>query len=413
MSKRLSLSQPVVIDTELTPLNDNFWLEANGRTEQWYYENNGSFSPDREQTPLIIKPHVSAIDHTTNTEYTPRFYTVKWVVVKKNNNSFIEQEITTTDTSQPYYRGVDDASQGKYQSTWLFVRDNNPDASSAIMIRCEAVYIDPRDVGRRYTVRGEITLTTSRDAQQHIPTISILSPSTRTYNPLLSQSSQITLVANADWSGVPYEQWEDPSEPRGQFVWYGINENGQEENVMTLPFYVSGQNTDTLVVDALYSENIQIVLRIKRHASDATLLQPKQFANITWKIPPLDCIIVCENGNTIRKNNQEPYFFHTIVNTNSSSLSEEKCKENLIFEWKKRRATPRAVSSQSKVVDTVYDAGYGYRISIKASSLTYTTTSSNASSLVFNEVYLRGAYEKVTSNGDEVTYNGENVYART
>lgn len=410
MSKRLSISQPTVIDTELTPLNDNFWLETNGSTEQWYYENDGTFSPNRETTPLIIKPHVSAVDYSTQTEYTPTIYTVKWVVVKKVGNSYREQEITTTDTSQPYYRGVDNPAQGRYQSTWLFVRDNNPDVANAIMIRCEVVYLDPRDVGRTYTVRNELTLTTSRDAQAQNPTISIFSPSTTTYNPLISQSSQFTLIAQADWSGIPYEQGE--TDPRGQFVWYGINENGQETNVMSLPFYVSGQNTNTLVVDALYGENIQIVLRIKRHASDATLLPPKQFANITWKTSPLDCIIVCENGNAIRRNDNTPYFFHTIVNANSTVISEDVCKAHLIFNWKRRRATPRAVASQTQVVDTVVDAGCGYRIPINASLLVNTGTNSNASSLVYNEVYLRGAYEKVTINNEDITYNNESVYAR-
>lgn len=404
MSKRLSISQPTVLDTELTPLDDNLWLEANGSTEQWYYENDGTYSPNRQTTPLIIKPHVSAVDYSTNTEYTPTIYTVKWTVVKKVGSAYASEEITSTDTSQNYYRGVD------AQSTWLFVRANNPDASSAIMIRCEVVYLDPRDTGRRYTMMSELTLSTSRDAQAQNPTISIVAPSTTTYNPLINATSQFTLTADADWSGIPYEQGE--TEPRGQFVWYGVNGSGTEVLINTLPWYVSGQNTSTLVVDALYSENIQIVLRIKRHAADTDPLPPKQYANITWKIFPLDCIVVCENGNIIRKNDDTQLVFHTIVNSNSTEINEEKCKQHLIFNWKRRRATPRASASQSQVQDTVVDAGFGYKVAIPSYLLVNTTTNSNASSLVYNEVYLRGAYEVVTSNNENITYNNQVVYAR-
>lgn len=408
MGKKLSISQSVVIDTELTPLNDNFWLEANGSTEQWYYENDGSISPNRETTPLIIKPRISAVDYSTQTEYTPILTSeqVAWSILKKVGNAYAQETITTTNTTSPYYRGVGN------QQTWLFVRDNNFDATAGIIIRCEVTYTDPRDGGRTYNLQAELTLTTNRDARAENPILSIYSPSTTTYNPLISQSSQFTLIAQADWTGVPYEEGEDQSVERGQFVWYGINGNGQEVLVETLPFYVSGQNSDTLVVDALYGENIQIVLRIKRHSSDLNVLPPKQFANVTWKTSPIDGIIVCENGNTIRKNNNDPYIFHTIVNLNSTTLSEETCKKHLLFNWKKRRATPKAIGSQTTITDVVVDVGYGYRIPISAKSLVATTVSNNASSLVFNEIYLIGAYEPVTFNGQQVTFNGQDVYGR-
>jgi hypothetical protein len=46
------------------------------------------------------------------------------------------------------------------------------------------------------------------------------------------------------------------------FEWYGIS-NNTEVKADTLPWYVSGQNTSTLTVDAMYGETIRVILRAK------------------------------------------------------------------------------------------------------------------------------------------------------
>lgn len=409
MGKKLSISIPTIIDTELVPLDDNFWLSANGGTEQWYYENTSTFSPDRTTTPLIITPNIKAIDRESGVQYTPRLYesSIVWKVTQFVNNRWITTTINSTTSSDPFY----------ISATNLVVRKNNADATRGITISFSGQYIDPRGGGFFYNVYGEITLTTNRDASVLCPTIQILNPPTTTFNPLTNSSSQFTFRAIADWSNIPLEQGESQSN-RGQFEWYSVDEIGDETLIENTDYYVSGQHTDTLVVDAMFGENIPIILRIKRHSTDQSPMQPKEYSNVTWRIPPLEGIVSCDNGSTVRSSDNKAFVFRTIVNLNGETLDEETIKENLAFKWNMRRATPTQAGASETPNDygingvRVEDLGWGYTISIDAKKLIYFINGKNASRLVSNDIYLRGANSYVSYNGDNVVFNGNNVIAR-
>lgn len=410
MGKKLSISIPTIIDTELVPLDDNFWLSTNGVTEQWYYENTRTFSPDRTRTPLIITPNIKAIDRGTGTQYTPLFYTssIVWKVTQFVNNSWITSTITSTTTSDNFY----------IQGINLVVRKNNADSTHGVKISFSGQYKDPRDSSIFYKVAGELTLTTNRDASVLCPTIQILNPPTTTFNPLANGSSMFTFSASADWSNIPLEQGESESN-RGQFEWYGIDENNSETLIENTDYYVSGQHTDTLVVDAMYGESIPVILKIKRHATDQSPMQPVEYSNVTWRIPPIDGIVNCNNGSTVRNGDNKNFVFRTIVNLNGETLSEEKIKENLLFKWNMRRATPTQAGASEQPNDygingvRVEDLGWGYSISINANKLIYIVNGKNASRLMSNDIYLRGANTHVSYNGDNIVYNGNNVIIRS
>lgn len=40
MGRKLNISQPVVINTELSALDESIEIQASGQLEQWYYDNN-------------------------------------------------------------------------------------------------------------------------------------------------------------------------------------------------------------------------------------------------------------------------------------------------------------------------------------------------------------------------------------
>lgn len=187
-----------------------------------------------------------------------------------------------------------------------------------------------------------------------------------------------------------------------EFVWYGI-ENNQEVLADTLPWYVSGQYTDNLVVDAMYGENINVVLRVKMIDGE-TLSPSKAYATLSWRIPDIDVYVQSDNGGAVRGNTTD-MSFDTIVNVNGVVLSDETKQKHLAFNWKIRKNN----------VSTETDKGWGQRITIDASELRNVRGSGStlASTLVGNEVYLLGAYEKVTQSNDVVTCNGEIVYDRT
>lgn len=190
-------------------------------------------------------------------------------------------------------------------------------------------------------------------------------------------------------------------DPIAEFVWYGMK-NGVEVLADTLPWYVSGQGTDNLVVDAMYGENINVVLRCKMMDGE-TLSPSKAYASLSWRMPDIDTNVQSENGSAVRSDTEE-MTFDTIVNVNGTVLSDEMKQKHLAFNWKIRKNN----------VSTETDKGWGQRITIDASDLRNVKGSGStlASTLVYPYVYLKGAYEEVTDNGEVVTDNGEVVYDR-
>jgi hypothetical protein len=385
MSKKLSISQPTVIDTELTPLDDSFWIEANGVLQQWYYVSTGAISPDRTTTPLMLTPNISAIDHTTDTQYTPIFYAVRWYVN--------ETQVTSTYNPQSLVHADYEIKDG----TVLVVRKNNLSASQGIQIRCQAIYIDPRDTGRQYTVGDSLVLTTNLDASNNFPNIAISAPRSTSYNPLYDNSSQFSFQATIDWIDVtPTQDY--------QFLWYSVDDENNEVLINTLPYYVSGQNTNTIVLDAMYGKNIPIILRLKLHSTDATYIPKKVSCNLTWETPPLKGVVKSNMGSMVNTM-VRTFEFDTIVNTNSGVVSEKKAKEHLRFHWRKY-----VVGSGLQPTSL----GVAYRISIPASELVTANAQQNGSVVIDNEIYMLDEYKQVEDdNGNTITYGGENVFART
>jgi hypothetical protein len=203
---------------------------------------------------------------------------------------------------------------------------------------------------------------------------------------------------------TPEEYTIDPSSlPRGFFEWYGV-ENGVEVKADTLPWYVSGQNTDTLTIDPMYGEKIAVVLRAKKNQSDTSLYPAKAYRNVVWRIPNIDTHVVCANGGAVRSDTQR-MDFSSISNANGEVLDDNTKLEQLAFKWVSRRNNESVENNQ----------GWGREKSITASDLRNTIgagQSSLASTMVFPYVYLKGAFEKITDNSELVTDGGETVYDR-
>lgn len=570
MGRRINVSTPTVINTELVPLDESFHLDVDGQMEQWYYDNTEQYAPNRKVTPLFLVPVISAFDKDTSTSYTPVFNTTQWFANEWNEaqGKYVETEITNT---------VDSGSADYVKQGHNLLVKKNVSYSHAVSIRCVATYIDPRDSGVTYTVEDSVNLTTNRTADVVFPEVDIISPSGRSYNPLVDdensqydfkgvttnnpvqplntdvlrypvdvdgteeiinsgdgvapimdirygnnptsedqefmyrQTAGGTLVgesidkayierikgnssvvdgellsvtmnaiqtkgANNSWvetrtlpittlkgkasgsatsvvvfpdgmkkagsvydeikveSGVvkaikrvgsrAYESGDENNsavitdgstttffalaepieyvlDPITEYVWYGIKDN-QEVLADTLPWYVSGQGTDNLVVDAMYGENINVVLRCKMMDGE-TLSPSKAYASLSWRIPDIDTNVQSDNGSAVRSDTEE-MSFGTIVNVSGMVLSDALKQKHLAFNWKIRKNN----------TSTEIDKGWGQRITIDASDLRNVKGSGStlASTLVYPYVYLKGAYEEVTDDGEVVTDNGEVVYDR-
>lgn len=246
-----------------------------------------------------------------------------------------------------------------------------------------------------YMVGDIVNLSTNRDASVEYPSLDILCPSSQSYNPLTDATSQFTLNAHA-------ENGSNDVTASTYFVWYAIDDNA-EVLADTMSWYVSGQNTSALVVDAMYGEDIRVVLRAKENAAAATLYPPKVFRTIHWRIPDVDTNVKSNNGGAVRSNTID-MTFETICNIRHAILSDEMKAEHLHFNWKIRKNNTA----------TETDMGWGQRMTMDASALRNTigSSSSLASTLVFPYVYLLGAYEKVTEDGVVVTDDDTPVFDR-
>ena len=388
MGRKLNISTPTVINTELIPLDESFYIEPNGQLEQWYYDNTNQYAPNRRTTPLTLTPKISAFDADTRQRYSPAFYTVQWFekAYDSNTGDYVETEITNI---------VDGDNVDYVKSGNNLIVKKNVSYTRAVTIRCQATYIDPRDSGVTYMVGDSVNLSTNRDASVEYPSLDILCPSSQAYNPLTDATSQFTLNAHADKGGTDVTA-------STYFVWYAIDNNA-EVLADTMPWYVSGQNTSALVVDAMYGEDIRVVLRAKENAAAATLYPPKVFRTIHWRIPDVDTNVKSNNGGAVRSNTID-MTFETICNIRHTILSDAMKAEHLHFNWKIRKNNTA----------TETDMGWGQRMTMAASALRNTigSSSSLASTLVFPYVYLLGAYEKVTEDGVVVTEDDAPVFDR-
>lgn len=387
MGRKLNVPQPAVINTELAPFDESFYIEPDGQLEQWYYDNTNTYAPHRPRTPLTLTPKLSVFDNDTKQSFIPSFYTVSWYANEYKNNGYVESEITNVDDGE----NVDYVIVGNT----LKVKKNVP-YTRAVQIRCRATYIDPRDAGVTYVVEDMVTLSTNRDASVIYPSLDVACPSSRAYNPLVDESSTFTFVAIANKGGVDVTS-------DVYFVWYAIN-GTTEVLADTMPWYVSGQNTGTLTVDALYGEEIQVVLRAKENAQAATLYPDKAYRSIVWQIPDIDTNVVSANGGAVRTDTYKMKF-STVVNVRHNVLADAKKHAHLRFNWKYRKSNS----------STEYDAGWGEEVEILASQLrnVYGSSATLASTIVYPYVYIVGAYDVITYEGETVTHDGETVYGRS
>ncbi len=173
------------------------------------------------------------------------------------------------------------------------------------------------------------------------------------------------------------------------FKWFGINSSGQEVDATTMPWYKEGQDTSKLKVDAMYGENINVVLRCTKGAGLKELSPSKAYAAVAWKVPDVDTHVVSYNGGAVR-NGTGDMEFGTIVNVNGNVLPDTVKNTHLRFNWKYRHSTST----------TVNDAGWGSTIDIARSTLMHVRSvvgAALASTHVYPEVYLLGAWKPATN----------------
>ena len=409
MGRRLNVSQPTVIKTEMTPLTDLFDITPSDSLEQWYYVNTGDYKPDRTETPLILTPTIKAVDEASGQLYYPTFQNVVWYCLDPSN--------TTNYSSDEFWPGlgyvritaVTDGDNVDYfcpsednPSRRLVVKKNVPPPTGGVggvTLCCVATYIDPRDSGVTYMVRKVISLATNQDASVNELTISLQVPPSQKFNVFTSASSLFDIEAkvldsnNRNVTSSYYIEW------------YGVlNASTTEVLLNTLLCYSQvtqptgkGQGENIVRVDAMFAESLSIVCRIRKTSSSA-LLPPKAYTSIVWDLPKIDAYTVCKNGSSV-DSRKRIMNFETVVNIKSGTLTDAQKLTHLLVNYKRRISTSSSFTNM----------GWGQSLEVHSDTLKQTTSFSTP---VHSEVYLLGAYEVVTDDSANVTDNGEVVYDR-
>ena len=188
----------------------------------------------------------------------------------------------------------------------------------------------------------------------------------------------------------------DPVQNPFIYKWFGIDANNNEVLAETQPWYVSGQDTSKLRVDAMWGEKINVVLRAMMPMG--ALSPSKAYAALTWRIPDVDTTVVSYNGSAVRSDTNS-MTFGTIVNINGRNLEDSVKAANLRFKWVYRKN----FTSQETVAG--WSQGESDQITIQASNLRSVRAqdSTLASTLVFPYVYCLGAW--TTNQGTETGYS--------
>lgn len=399
MGRRLNIAQPTVIDTMLSPLNESFNIEQSGPIRQWFYNIDGSYKPDREVTPLILTPHISVYDPETKATYYPTItHLTSWSMMVETQSGDYEWEVidasesSASDDSILYYVRPDFS---------LVVRTNTP-STSPIVLKCTLVYEDPRLAGQTHTIEETMTLSTSEDTSLSIPELRIENPSVRTFDVLAESERNTTtgmMTCTDTFTCKAYLGGVDVTDST-YLIWY-IKTGGIEVLAQNHPCYVSGQNTSVLTVDLMYAETITAICRAKQSSTAAELYPSEAVADYVWQDNLfLHATAASQNGTKVDSIARD-LTFDTICNIRGHMMSAEEKTEHLFFHWKKKPTN----------ADTTTYLGYGQTITRPSTEfLNYQKFGVQ----VMPDVLLRGAYEKVTmtSGGEAVTLNGEQVFVR-
>jgi len=316
MGKRLNVSQPMVMATQLVPLDDNIRIDATGLLNQWYYDNDGSYQPNREITPLLLTPTVTVYDQEAKTTSTATLHSVLWTALGEGQNG-ADLPISSTNTNDPYY----------ISGSQLIVRKNIP-VEKPVTIRCNIQYIDPRVSGKYYNIVDTVNLYTMRDSTIVYPQLNILTEEVLHFSPFIGKSgADYTAVTNTTDRNPNESGWYERSGSAGAYVYTPTTDTTPQvgktyytRSIFTLraqallnaedisagvywewqgrdgtyttpvpidelasdgygkfPCYVEatqptgkGQGTDTINIDAMYGDDLDIIVKARKPEKEIT-----------------------------------------------------------------------------------------------------------------------------------------------
>ena len=206
------------------------------------------------------------------------------------------------------YRLQTEEEDGSHVTTGRLVVKKNVSYLKPEKVICVVEYTD---VSRAETYKlEESVLLTSENKPEDFYTVTLNTPLEVRYHPITDAVSQRTFVASVRIGNTELapSQYNDI-----KFFWYK-KEPGDLSPVLIdttglFPAYVSGQGTRTLVLDADYCQQAEIIVRI---ADDADAASPNVSSYdkciLCWKWPRIDALPYCAAGGSVDAESTEKPF---------------------------------------------------------------------------------------------------------
>ena len=393
MKKINNIGAPTVITTRRTALITSFTIEVvAGGTLSQAMDNTLNpilWLPDRTVTPLILAPVFEAYDSETLASLS-NTASYKWYVQKVQSWNASTQEgevIETLTAADGYY-----LERQNNQLTGRLVVTKNVDFQSPIVIICQVSYTDSAH-STIFTDETSVMLTTENKPEDFYD-VNMIATSPIRFNPFSDLTDTPTPSTKTIKAIVTKGKYElSPQQLANiKFFWYFDDVLASSNHLA----YVSGQGTDTLVVDAEYADMMDIKVRIAdSQSASAPNVTGIDERILVWDTPKIVVEPYCTSGSAVKDENGDKVF-HPIVKVNGHDVAESKWKEYLLLRWVSKRT--------DSVIET--ERGWGDTCIIPADALFGKDTE------VKVVPYLLGPYEAVTCNNQPVTCNNETVVCR-
>lgn len=396
MKKINNISAPLTITTRRPTVTSEFSIKVAGggsltQAEDTTYSPS-LYEPDRSIFPLILEPAFSAIDDSTKESLSTNAV-YKWYVnevVETWDSSKEEGLVPETLISGNYYLEKD-AESGI--PTGRLVITKNVDYLTTVTIFCIVNYTDSIH-SAIYKEEQHILLTTENKPEDFYD-VNMLTPSPIIYNPFgdfTEEETDSTISIKADVTKGK-EHLDEEQLAGIKFFWYfddiPVEESGSSA-------YVSGQGTDTLVIDADYADMLTIKVMI---ANNPSASEPNVHALdekvLKWEYPQITVEPYSLSGSAV-KNSEGEKVFMPFVKVNGHDLAEAKWKKYMRLQW----------VSKDTATGVETERGWGEVAIINNSELYSKDTAININA------FLLGPLEKVTMNEEEITQDGEQIWCR-
>lgn len=380
MKKIINNAPPVVVSTIRTPLECALSIDSGGGAlSQVYDVLNNTYEPvDRHDTPLVLSPIISLVNPDTQSNVpvsSLSSVSIKWFIGTSTT------PVTSRTPTDEYYLQTDDGTATGTPNGNLVVRHNVSHADGqAVDILCEFSCVDSSR-GEQYKANSAVMLTCV-DKVQDTLSIQLSNPSKVTFNPILSNSSQRTFKAKI------YNGGTQESVSNYKIFWYvdGVLAN-------TKVCYVSGQNTDTLVLDAEYADNVVVMARF---ATDTTATSPdhpaKAECTLIWEWPRMKVIPYSMSGESIKLATDTKQF-GTIIQAYGKDIPDSKRNRYCKVAWYTQPTNSTVKTSQGN--------GFTKTISGSAGSPSPLFRTDGAKVNVGTILYSVGAKSSVSGSGVE------------